>query len=277
MPPDLLSQFPLLEEGLRGAGRGRVRHGRVRGRRRHGGGRRRGRRRPRGRPGADLHARQGSRPVRARRPHRAARPAQGRGARRRRASGRSSAWPPSRSPTTSVSWATAPTASPAWPGGGPSRPRRCWPATATSRTSRPTAPTGTSTCAARPSWRSRSATSSTWPLLFRRIATVELDAPTIDSVDELEWRGPRPEAGRRLAERIDAPGLVDPGRQVGRAAGRLRPPGRGRGSDASRLRRWSRRGGSGSTGCRCRTRCALGGPLGLSFSSSSAASAARLL
>ena len=45
-------------------------------------------------------------------------------------------------------------------------------------------------------------------LLFRRIATVETDAPTVDSVSELEWRGPRPELVA-LCEEIDAPGLVE--------------------------------------------------------------------
>jgi 5'-3' exonuclease len=45
-------------------------------------------------------------------------------------------------------------------------------------------------------------------LLFRRIATLELDAPTITSVDELEWRGPRPEFVD-VCRRIDAPGLVE--------------------------------------------------------------------
>jgi 5'-3' exonuclease len=44
-------------------------------------------------------------------------------------------------------------------------------------------------------------------LLFRRIATVELDAPTIESVDELEWLGPRPELVE-LTERLEAPGLL---------------------------------------------------------------------
>ena len=44
-------------------------------------------------------------------------------------------------------------------------------------------------------------------LLFRRIATIEYDAPTIDSVDELEWTGPTPEAGD-LAASVDAPGLA---------------------------------------------------------------------
>ncbi|HVN51658.1 MAG TPA: 5'-3' exonuclease H3TH domain-containing protein [Acidimicrobiales bacterium] len=45
-------------------------------------------------------------------------------------------------------------------------------------------------------------------LLFRRIATVETDAPTVHSVAELEWQGPHPELVARCAE-IDAPGLVD--------------------------------------------------------------------
>ena len=45
-------------------------------------------------------------------------------------------------------------------------------------------------------------------LLFRRIATLELDAPTIDNVDELEWTGPRPEFVEVCA-RIDAPRLVE--------------------------------------------------------------------
>ena len=44
-------------------------------------------------------------------------------------------------------------------------------------------------------------------LLFRRIATIETDAPTIDAVADLEWTGARPELVR-LAERLEAPGLV---------------------------------------------------------------------
>ena len=44
-------------------------------------------------------------------------------------------------------------------------------------------------------------------VLFRRIATIELDAPTIASVDELEWQGPLPRAAE-LVERIEAPGLL---------------------------------------------------------------------
>lgn len=44
-------------------------------------------------------------------------------------------------------------------------------------------------------------------LLFRTIATLAYDAPTIDDVDELQWRGPTP-ALAELAASIDAPNLV---------------------------------------------------------------------
>jgi 5'-3' exonuclease len=43
-------------------------------------------------------------------------------------------------------------------------------------------------------------------LLFRRIATIERDAPTIGAVDELRWRGPSAELAE-VAARIDAPDL----------------------------------------------------------------------
>src|SRR5438270_3303781 len=45
-------------------------------------------------------------------------------------------------------------------------------------------------------------------LLFRRIATVESDADVVASVDELQWRGPRPELVA-LAERINGLGLAE--------------------------------------------------------------------
>ena len=48
---------------------------------------------------------------------------------------------------------------------------------------------------ARRSWPPPSRTSSTLALLFRRIATIEPDAPTIGDVDELRWTGPDPRAG----------------------------------------------------------------------------------
>jgi 5'-3' exonuclease len=44
-------------------------------------------------------------------------------------------------------------------------------------------------------------------LLFRRIATLETDAPTIERVAELQWTGPTDEFGV-LAERIDAGGMI---------------------------------------------------------------------
>ncbi len=44
-------------------------------------------------------------------------------------------------------------------------------------------------------------------LLFRRLATLELDAVTVPDPDALRWRGPTPELVD-LAERVDAPGLV---------------------------------------------------------------------
>jgi 5'-3' exonuclease len=45
-------------------------------------------------------------------------------------------------------------------------------------------------------------------LLFRRIATLERDAPTIETVDELHWTGPT-DTFAAMAERIDAPSLVE--------------------------------------------------------------------
>jgi 5'-3' exonuclease len=44
-------------------------------------------------------------------------------------------------------------------------------------------------------------------VLFRRIATVERDAPTVTDVETLRWTGPTPEL-RALAERLDAPNLA---------------------------------------------------------------------
>jgi 5'-3' exonuclease len=47
-------------------------------------------------------------------------------------------------------------------------------------------------------------------LLFRRIATVETDAPVGDNVDDLRWTGPPdPEAFAELAASLDAPGLAN--------------------------------------------------------------------
>jgi 5'-3' exonuclease len=45
-------------------------------------------------------------------------------------------------------------------------------------------------------------------LLFRLIATIRTDAPTIDDVEELRWTGPRPELAE-VARRLDAPLLIE--------------------------------------------------------------------
>ncbi len=45
-------------------------------------------------------------------------------------------------------------------------------------------------------------------LLFRRIATVERDADVVQSVDEMEWKGPKPEL-IALAESINGLGLAE--------------------------------------------------------------------
>jgi 5'-3' exonuclease len=44
-------------------------------------------------------------------------------------------------------------------------------------------------------------------VLFRRIATIELDAPTVDDVEQLRWIGPT-DGFRQLAAAIDAPNLA---------------------------------------------------------------------
>ena len=45
-------------------------------------------------------------------------------------------------------------------------------------------------------------------LLFRRIATIESDADVVSSVDEMEWKGPKPELVP-LAEKINGLGLAE--------------------------------------------------------------------
>ncbi len=45
-------------------------------------------------------------------------------------------------------------------------------------------------------------------LLFKTLATLALDAPTIDNVDELRWTGPTPQLAA-FAASIDAPDLVE--------------------------------------------------------------------
>ncbi|CAB4635724.1 unannotated protein [freshwater metagenome] len=45
-------------------------------------------------------------------------------------------------------------------------------------------------------------------MLFRRIATVVLDAPTFTKIEELRWTGPQKNFAE-VAARIDAPRLVE--------------------------------------------------------------------
>ncbi|MCU1351839.1 MAG: Flap endonuclease [Acidimicrobiales bacterium] len=56
-------------------------------------------------------------------------------------------------------------------------------------------------------------------LLFRRIATIETDAPTIGHVDELEWRGPQP-GFAALCASIDGPRLSERAEALTAALGR---------------------------------------------------------
>ena len=53
--------------------------------------------------------------------------------------------------------------------------------------------------------------------LFRELATLVRDAPVSDSVDELRWRGPRPELAA-VAARLAAPGLVQQAERVAAGA-----------------------------------------------------------
>jgi 5'-3' exonuclease len=57
-------------------------------------------------------------------------------------------------------------------------------------------------------------------LLFRRIATVETDAPVSDAVDELRWTGPPdPKAFAELCAALDAPRLADRATRLAAARG----------------------------------------------------------
>ena len=112
-------------------------------------------------------------------------------------------------------------------------------------------------------------------LLFRRIATIELDAPVMDSVDDLRWTAPRPEFAALCAD-LDAPGLAeradahgaraDPGSRSGRASGAAdsggaddRRPGRTASSPSlavlSRLRHGPTACAPGPQSCRSRRSC----------------------
>jgi hypothetical protein len=53
-------------------------------------------------------------------------------------------------------------------------------------------------------------------LLFRTLATLALDAPTVATIDELRWTGPTDDAVA-VAGRLDAPDLVTRARALERA------------------------------------------------------------
>ena len=44
--------------------------------------------------------------------------------------------------------------------------------------------------------------------MFRKLATLRLDVPVFDSVEELRWRGPTPGFGK-FCDRLKAPKLVE--------------------------------------------------------------------
>ena len=56
-------------------------------------------------------------------------------------------------------------------------------------------------------------------LLFRTLATLRLDVPVFDSVDELRWTGPQPQF-KEYARRLKAPALVDRVAAANRKAGK---------------------------------------------------------
>ena len=220
---ELLAQFPLVEEALRG---GRVRgvaDGRAtRPTTRMAAGRRGGRRRRPGRAGRHLHARQGPRPVR-RRQGRAVGPPPGQVVRRRRREERLGVPPESVPDLLALVGDTRrrlprPAGLGRQVGGRGARP--LGPPRGHPR--RPARP-GTPACAARPSSTPRCASSSSWRLLFRRIATVETDAPVGATSTSWRWTGPAdPDAFASLAERLGAPGLAGRARSLA-AGGRAHP------------------------------------------------------
>ncbi len=57
-------------------------------------------------------------------------------------------------------------------------------------------------------------------LLFRRLATLRTDAPTFQSIDELEWKGPR-DSFEALCTRLRTPNLLKKTHAVPKSASRL--------------------------------------------------------
>ena len=201
--PDLLSQFPLLEDVAHRDGRDGVADGGVRGRRRAGGGRGPGGGRSARRSRGHLHARQGSGAVRARHPHRAAQSPHAHDDRRsrrrgevRRAAGVDSRLPRARRRRRRRLPRPARLGREVHRGGArPVRPHRGDPGRLAHLGRQRDQPRRARAHARREP--------RSLALLFRTLATLRTDVPTFDDVDELEWTGPRPEFAA-LAARFEA-------------------------------------------------------------------------
>ncbi len=55
-------------------------------------------------------------------------------------------------------------------------------------------------------------------LLFREIATIDYNAPTFETIEDLAWRGPKPEF-KTIAQQIDAQRLIDRADRISRSFG----------------------------------------------------------
>ena len=207
LDPVILGQFGLLEDALEAAGFAVFADGGVRSRRRARRGRPRRRSRRACRPGHDLHRRQGPRPVRhRRRPHRPVRSSQGSGdrpcGRDREVRGT-----PESIPDYLGLVGDSADGFPGLPGWGAKSA-----ATVLARYGHiediPASP-GQWDVAVRGAAKLARTLQDHMDeaLLFRRIATIDYDAPTIGSVDELQWRGPGGDFAA-IAAGIDAPALA---------------------------------------------------------------------
>ena len=113
-----------------------------------------------------------------------------------------------RSPTIWRSWVIRPTATPAWPGGDRRVLRPCSPSSARSSTSRRRRATGG--CLRLRGAEKLAVTlrdNLELALLFRRIATIEIDVP-VGKVDDWHWKGPTP-GFAAICDQLGAPHLVE--------------------------------------------------------------------
>jgi 5'-3' exonuclease len=75
----------------------------------------------------------------------------------------------------------------------PSQPPRCWRVGGISKTFQPTGGRGASTPRTPAALAATLEKERSLALLFRTLATLRTDVPVFGTVDELEWKGPRPE------------------------------------------------------------------------------------